>query len=451
MTQSQRPRVWLHIGMPKTGSSALQTVLFDKKKLLRSHGYLYPDFSNRKRLRARDKQHVAMARMLARRAGSTAKFPKVGGYPPQHRFVDYLAAEAPDCHSVILSTEYLFQRPGGAPGMKCISLDEGMKTLTKTAEYTRDYLAGMDVNIVVWLRRQDRWLMSMYNQTIKTSLYREDFSKFAKNTIGVNLYSIVSIWINLFGRDRVHCFSYDSLIAERRDIVQEFANVIGIDAALLSDDRDDVQKQRNAGLSLEALELKRMINQRLSALSYDARREGNIGPLRKLVARVSEASADWPHAMLSPEERLELMSPYMEGNAKLVDQLGYSELSDLNDLSDLQALGESSAWKPLSGSDQKATIRQLASFAVSQVERRIWESRFSQDQIVAMFKAAEEGRAVDDVCREHDISKATYLDWKNKFGGMETTELMKRLRVLEVENQRLKRRLWPSLLKWLRG
>ncbi len=111
MTQSQRPRVWLHIGMPKTGSSALQAVLFDKKELLRSHGYLYPNFSKRKRLRARDMQHVAIARMLARRAGSTAKFPKAGCYPPQHRFVDYLTAEAPDCHSVILSTEYLFQRP----------------------------------------------------------------------------------------------------------------------------------------------------------------------------------------------------------------------------------------------------------------------------------------------------------------------------------------------------
>ena len=42
-----------------------------------------------------------------------------------------------------------------------------------------------------------------------------------------------------------------------------------------------------------------------------------------------------------------------------------------------------------------------------------------------------------DVCREHEISDATYYQWKSKYGGMEAADI-KRLRELEEENRRLK-------------
>ena len=42
-----------------------------------------------------------------------------------------------------------------------------------------------------------------------------------------------------------------------------------------------------------------------------------------------------------------------------------------------------------------------------------------------------------DVCREHEISDATYYQWKSKYGGMQASDI-KRLRELEDENRRLK-------------
>jgi putative transposase len=41
------------------------------------------------------------------------------------------------------------------------------------------------------------------------------------------------------------------------------------------------------------------------------------------------------------------------------------------------------------------------------------------------------------VCREHQISEATYYQWKSKYGGMEASDI-RRLRELEEENRRLK-------------
>jgi putative transposase len=65
------------------------------------------------------------------------------------------------------------------------------------------------------------------------------------------------------------------------------------------------------------------------------------------------------------------------------------------------------------------------------------KSKFSEHQIIAILKAVEAGRTVKDVCREHEISEATYYQWKSKFGGMEASDI-RRLRELEEENRRLK-------------
>ena len=65
-------------------------------------------------------------------------------------------------------------------------------------------------------------------------------------------------------------------------------------------------------------------------------------------------------------------------------------------------------------------------------------SRLSEEQIAYALRLAESGTAVVDVCRQIGVSEATYYTWKKKFGDLGVTEL-KRLRVLEDENARLKR------------
>ncbi len=65
------------------------------------------------------------------------------------------------------------------------------------------------------------------------------------------------------------------------------------------------------------------------------------------------------------------------------------------------------------------------------------KSKFSENQIIAILKAVEAGRSVRDVCREHEVSEATYYKWKSKYGGMQASDI-KRLRELEEENRRLK-------------
>ena len=60
--------------------------------------------------------------------------------------------------------------------------------------------------------------------------------------------------------------------------------------------------------------------------------------------------------------------------------------------------------------------------------------RFSDEQVIGVLKEHE----VDDICRRHAISSATFYTWRKKYGGMEASDA-KRLRELEAENSKLKR------------
>ena len=64
--------------------------------------------------------------------------------------------------------------------------------------------------------------------------------------------------------------------------------------------------------------------------------------------------------------------------------------------------------------------------------------RFSEEQIIGVLKENEAGAKVDELCRWHGISPATFYLWRKKFGGMEASDA-KRLRELEAENAKLKK------------
>jgi putative transposase len=51
------------------------------------------------------------------------------------------------------------------------------------------------------------------------------------------------------------------------------------------------------------------------------------------------------------------------------------------------------------------------------------EEQFSKHQIIAILNAVEAGRTVKDVCREHEISDATYYQGKSKYGGMQASDI----------------------------
>lgn len=69
--------------------------------------------------------------------------------------------------------------------------------------------------------------------------------------------------------------------------------------------------------------------------------------------------------------------------------------------------------------------------------------RTSPERIAKILKEFDNGKSVDEIMREHGISRSSFYKWRSKYAGMNSKEL-RRLKDLEEENRRLKQ-MYASL------
>lgn len=66
------------------------------------------------------------------------------------------------------------------------------------------------------------------------------------------------------------------------------------------------------------------------------------------------------------------------------------------------------------------------------------KSKFSPTQIANILKEFENGKTVEEITRQYQISKAAFYKWRQRYAGIEASEL-KKIKQLEEENSKLKR------------
>jgi len=68
--------------------------------------------------------------------------------------------------------------------------------------------------------------------------------------------------------------------------------------------------------------------------------------------------------------------------------------------------------------------------------------KYTPEQIVSKLRQADvelgKGQTVKEVCRKIGVTDQTYYRWRQKYGGM-SPELIKELKALQKENQRLRK------------
>jgi putative transposase len=74
------------------------------------------------------------------------------------------------------------------------------------------------------------------------------------------------------------------------------------------------------------------------------------------------------------------------------------------------------------------------------------KAHFTNSQIMAILKQADNGVPIPELCREHGMSNSSFYKWRTKYGGMDAS-LMTRMEELEDENRGLKKRYAEERLK----
>ncbi|MEO0736849.1 MAG: hypothetical protein AAFZ35_08580 [Cyanobacteria bacterium J06649_12] len=184
-------RVYLHIGTAKTGTTTLQRFLCKNEKVLSDLGYLYPKSG-------RPANNPIAHYNLANAIGSDSRLYNrhTGQWTDvSNQFLElHQEIEQKNLSRVIISCESFSRNP-------------------KELEKLQQELSRYEVKILVYLRKQEKFLLSAYIESIKQGSYLSFQEYIDKKLDLVNYYDLLSLWSSLFGKDNliIRIFEQDKL------------------------------------------------------------------------------------------------------------------------------------------------------------------------------------------------------------------------------------------------
>lgn len=299
----------LHIGTEKTGTTSIQTFLFQNRFKLLVAGRLFPasaGYTSNRRLVVFGKR--APEADLAPHSLDVADPVALGEWKEQ--FVHEHCAEVmafharhPQDSTVIYSSEHLQSR--------LTSIDE-IKRVARLLRPLYD-----KVSVVVYLRRQDKYALSAYSTSVRGGNQRL-FSFEDIHSAGpyYNYRKLIENWTEVFGEDSLTVRVFERQRMVGGDVVADFCQLSGIDAEELGLEWPDAE---NEALSFTALSLLRAFNALDSA---DPRLQGI--PRRKLrsflLDKVQTIRDDYGHVLPTRESAMAFHEKFADDNQWIAER-----------------------------------------------------------------------------------------------------------------------------------
>ena len=298
-------RAIVHIGMPKTGTTAIQQWLAENADALRKQGIGFERMSSTKRLPRAG--HVELSFCAAEEAdmllrnGSLRRVYRVSNRDEQTRFVAKYKAQfekgiqALGTDYVVLSSEYL----GG-----------GLRSADEIAGFDR-WLGQFfeDIQYVIYFRRQEDLLLSAYSQRLKEGIAIGFDAFLAKNSLR-DYATIVTRWHKAVSADRLNVRLLERDWLEDGDLIADFANVVGADLS-----RTSRTKTANESLDLAAQHLLRAVNEAMPHTTTDGRK---VNPAKaRLRKAILKRNGTHDRRILTEEQTAIVRAANADGNEAL--------------------------------------------------------------------------------------------------------------------------------------
>lgn len=289
----KRPRILIHLGATKTGSTTLQHLLEDNRPALLRKGIWYPEVGL---FWQPDRPHkqAGHARFVVEAAAGTQDL--------RRYLLSGLAQMPGQVHTIVLSSEAFF-------------LNENSAAL---AQHFRDF----DVEMVVYLRRQDEWANSQYAEFVaggaisSTSLRIEQWLQLPATRRCLDYEALLKNWQQHLPQAAIHLRRYLRSPGNDWNIIEDFVAATGL-SELADLPPPPLGKTNDARLSAAHVELIRL---------YNKRRFFNKGAYLRFIEAAASGLNAWRKArgmpmpspwLLSEQQADRIMASAEAGNGRI--------------------------------------------------------------------------------------------------------------------------------------
>ncbi|PIP80496.1 MAG: hypothetical protein COW84_04950 [Gammaproteobacteria bacterium CG22_combo_CG10-13_8_21_14_all_40_8] len=231
---NSKKNLYLHIGQPKTGTSAIQMFLVNNSRVLeKDFDLFYPDFG-----RWCDGSHHEIAFTLG-----DNPYRKMKSDDEQIQFMNELMIEIDKtkCNNILLSSE-------------CFHL-------YNNANFKKIFSECFNIKIICYLRRQDLFVESIFGQNVRDIVFKEkkSFGEFVKSKEESLFYlRELEKWEVLARPENFFVRVYEPSKFVRNDVVADFCSIFDINSD--SDRFVKNEKNINSSYSRNVSEYKHILN-----------------------------------------------------------------------------------------------------------------------------------------------------------------------------------------------
>lgn len=289
--------LYLHIGTTKTATTTIQKFCAGNRAVFESKGYVYPDFPFRYPRKGEDRNGLFLGTLYYDKKGVRHKDKEAEYFAEGMRIVHELF-ETYD--SVVLSEERLY----------VVLRYKNSHVLEDLVEDARAH--GYRIKMIIYLRRQDIYVESVWNQVVKMRLEEtRSLEEYAAYFPYLDYYGALTTFAEAIGRENISVRRFAEVIKEP-GILADFMEQIGLE---LTDEYVIGEAESNPGLYGNTIEIKRLINEIDGVTADDAIMFRHALPMSSIQARKNYNCSEQ-----SPEERAALMERFEEGNRAIVEE-----------------------------------------------------------------------------------------------------------------------------------
>ena len=293
-------KLYLHIGMPKTGTTYIQSFLRLNNEVLKKEGYVYPEFGVRfDKIAANRNGHFLVSKLY----DENRKRLKDKELEIQEECFDKLFRLFDMFPNVILSEESIWNSGERNRGKNFwVDLKSRLEA------------RGVELKVIVYLRRQDLFIQSFWAQHVKENNLSDTLQEFINSPrfkrIQLDYCKRLNKISKVIGKENmlVRVYENDQYIGPQKTIVSDFLTTVGLE---YNDSYENPPRLVNRSLTGIYLETKRELN-KIEGL---VERKGYIQVLmRKAVESNDDLRSISSNEFMTGEETVAFLKKYDETN-----------------------------------------------------------------------------------------------------------------------------------------